>query len=112
MFGWIRGGQWACGQDSDRGTVRAIGRAHAELIARTPGCLLAGIADPATPAADLAARLAAPYFADHRAMLDAVEIDAAIVVMPNARHLPWLVHERGAGDRRSRSPTPSRMRAR
>ena len=66
----------------------AIGRAHAELIARTPGCLLAGIADPATPAADLAARLAAPYFADHRAMLDAVEIDAAIVATPNATHLP------------------------
>lgn len=66
----------------------AIGRAHAELIARTPGCRLAAIADPAPGAADLAAKLSVRCFADHRQLLDAVPLDAAIVATPNALHLP------------------------
>lgn len=64
-----------------------IGRAHAELIVRTPGCALAGIADPAPAAAELARRLGVPHFTGHEAMLSAGGIDAAIVATPNQTHL-------------------------
>lgn len=66
----------------------AIGRAHAELVARGDIARLVGIADPAPAARVFAEGLGVPWFADHRAMLDAVRPEMAIVATPNQLHLP------------------------
>lgn len=66
----------------------AIGRAHAELIARGDICDLAAIADPADEARSFAERLGVPWFSSHQALLAGTAIDAAIVATPNQAHLP------------------------
>jgi predicted dehydrogenase len=67
-----------------------IGRAHAALLAALPPeeGRLAAIADPGPGAADLAASLGVPHFAETAAMLDAVRPDAAVVATPNHLHVP------------------------
>ena len=63
-----------------------IGREHCTLIAGHPGAELAGIADPAPEARELAESLGVPHFADLDTMLDAVRPDGAIVALPTALH--------------------------
>ena len=69
----------------------AIGRAHIEAIQRFAGCALAGIADPAPAAADLARGLGVPFNQDAGALLDAIRPNGAIVATPNALHLPAVL---------------------
>ncbi len=67
----------------------AIGRAHAELIARGgENCALAAIVDPASEARELASRLGARWFSDSAALLRSRAPDAVVVATPNAAHLP------------------------
>jgi predicted dehydrogenase len=62
-----------------------IGRRHAEIIAGTPGLMLAAIVDPAPGAAAFAAGLGAAWFGDIAAMLKA-GIDGAVIATPNPLH--------------------------
>jgi len=67
----------------------AIGRAHAERLAKGPGdARLAGVVDPAPAARDWAQELGAPIHADLGNALAADRPDAAIVATPNDTHLP------------------------
>ncbi|WP_225770020.1 Gfo/Idh/MocA family protein [Inquilinus sp. Marseille-Q2685] len=66
----------------------AIGRAHLAGAAAAEGVEIIGIADPSAAARDLAIEFGLAYFADHRAMLDELNPDAAIVATPNALHVP------------------------
>ncbi|MEO8675991.1 MAG: Gfo/Idh/MocA family oxidoreductase [Casimicrobiaceae bacterium] len=69
----------------------AIGRAHIEAIRGFDGCVLAGIADPAPAAAELARGLGVPSNQDVGALLEAIRPDGAIVATPNAQHLPAVL---------------------
>jgi predicted dehydrogenase len=62
-----------------------IGRRHAEHIGACPGARLAGIADPAPGARELAASLRCPWF-EHPEALLAARPDGVIVATPNALH--------------------------
>ena len=75
----------------------AIGRMHAELIAGGDVARLAAIADPAPAARDLAEKLGAPWFADHRSLLAAGGADAVIVATPNDLHRPVALDAIAAG---------------
>lgn len=72
----------------------AIGRAHLSGAAAAKGVEIVGIADPPAAARDLAREFGVTYFPDYRAMLDALDPDAAIVATPNALHvliaLEWI----------------------
>ena len=48
-----------------------IGRRHVELIEASPDCVVAGIADPSTEAKAFAEARSIPWYADHRALLEA-----------------------------------------
>jgi len=64
-----------------------IGRAHALRGLRSDAVAVAAIADPADSAREFAASVGVPWYADHRAMLDAVRPACAIVATPNAQHV-------------------------
>jgi predicted dehydrogenase len=64
----------------------AVGRMHAERCMRHADVHLAGIADPSDAGLAFAERLGVPWFADHRALLEATGAGAAIVATPNATH--------------------------
>ena len=64
-----------------------IGRAHVERGMRSDAVTIAAIADPAAGAREFAASVGVPWYADHRAMLDAVRPACAIVATPNAQHV-------------------------
>ena len=66
----------------------AIGRMHAERCLRHPDVHLAAIADPTEAGRAFAEGLAVPWYADHRELLRAQRVGAAIVATPNATHLP------------------------
>ena len=63
------------------------GRAHALCGLQSDAVTVAAIADPADSARDFAAGHGVAWFADHRAMLDAVRPACAIVATPNAQHV-------------------------
>ena len=63
-----------------------IARTHIERIANNPGAVLAAVADPV--ARGVAEAAGVPWFADHRAMLEAVQPAGVIVATPNALHVP------------------------
>ncbi len=63
-----------------------IGRPHAERLLRHPDVSLAGIADPTPAGKDFAESIGAPWFADHRELLDKVKPGGALVATPNASH--------------------------
>jgi predicted dehydrogenase len=64
-----------------------IGRRHLELVAASPDCELAAIADPSPAAKALAEANDAPWYADHRALLQCERPDGLIIASPNALHL-------------------------
>jgi predicted dehydrogenase len=66
----------------------AIGRMHAQRCLHHGDVQLVALADPSASAQALAAELGVPWFADHRHMLDAHPVAAAIVATPNGTHLP------------------------
>lgn len=68
-----------------------IGRKHVELVLASPDCQIAGIADPSPQAKDLAATCNVPWYADHRALLDAGRPDGLIIASPNALHVPMAL---------------------
>jgi len=66
----------------------AIGRAHAERLAKNPDdARLAGVVDPAPAAREWAQSLGAPIYGDLAAALAADRPDAAIIATPNDTHL-------------------------
>jgi predicted dehydrogenase len=76
-----------------------IGRTHIDRLLRHPQLQLAGIADP-TPAGEaLAISIGAPWFPDHRSLLEQTMPQGAIVATPNASHVPVALDclERGIG---------------
>lgn len=75
----------------------AIGKTHIDRLMRTEGLQLAAIADPTEAGQQLAASLGVPWFVDHRALLDTVRPQGAIVATPNPTHVPMAVDclERG-----------------
>ncbi|MBL8834858.1 MAG: Gfo/Idh/MocA family oxidoreductase [Alphaproteobacteria bacterium] len=66
----------------------AFGRQHIERLTKEKLCALAGLADPAPAARDVAASLGVPWRADAADLLDAVKPDGVIVATPNALHVP------------------------
>ena len=64
-----------------------IGRTHIDRIVRSGNLQLAGIADPSESAKALALSLNVPWFADHRALLDKVKTQGAVVSTPNSLHI-------------------------
>jgi predicted dehydrogenase len=65
-----------------------MGRAHLDLIERNPDFEVAGIADPTQAILDKLAPKGYRTFTDHRAMLDAVKPDGALIASPNKFHVP------------------------
>lgn len=63
-----------------------IGRKHIELIAASPDCVLAAIADPSPTARELAEAHGVPLHADHRALLEQEKPDGIVIASPNALH--------------------------
>ncbi len=63
-----------------------IGRPHAERMLRHPDVSLAGIADPTPAGKAFAESIGAPWFADHRELLDKLKPGGALVATPNASH--------------------------
>jgi predicted dehydrogenase len=63
-----------------------IGRPHAERLLRHPDVSLAGVADPTPAGKAFAESIGAPWFADHRELLDKVKPGGALVATPNASH--------------------------
>ncbi|MCO6384415.1 Gfo/Idh/MocA family protein [Oceanicola sp. 502str15] len=66
----------------------AIGITHIETIARHEGFTLAGIADPAPGAGEIATRHGTSSHADHKSLIATEKPDGAIIAAPNALHLP------------------------
>ncbi|MFC3607234.1 Gfo/Idh/MocA family protein [Stutzerimonas tarimensis] len=65
-----------------------MGRQHQTYLARSDEACLRAIADPSPAAAEFAAGLAVPWFADHRQMLEQARPDAVIVANPSKLHVP------------------------
>src|SRR6185295_6506844 len=64
-----------------------IGRRHIELIAASPDCVLAGIADPSPEAKAFAEARQVPWYADHRALRGRERPGGMSGASPNALHL-------------------------
>jgi predicted dehydrogenase len=64
-----------------------IGRRHIELIEASADCVLAGIADPSAEGRAFAEARKAPWYPDHRALLEREKPDGMIVASPNTLHL-------------------------
>ncbi|GAB5097975.1 Gfo/Idh/MocA family protein [Caballeronia sp. HLA56] len=75
----------------------AIGRAHLGGAAQAKGVEIVGIADPNVAAMALADEFSIPWFADHRALVDQMKLDGAIVATPNALHVPMSLELINAG---------------
>jgi len=67
--------------------VGLIGIRHAELIAGSPDCELAAVADPSDAGPREAARLGTRHYADYAEMLDRERLDGVYVAAPNQLHL-------------------------
>jgi predicted dehydrogenase len=64
-----------------------IGRRHLELIAASPDCTVAGIADPSAEARAFAEAHHIAWYPDHRPLLAQEKPDGLIVASPNSLHL-------------------------
>lgn len=65
-----------------------MGRTHLDLIAQNPDYEVVGVADQTPRIIDMMASKGYRTFADHRAMLDEVLPDGALIATPNAYHVP------------------------
>ncbi len=65
-----------------------IGQAHIKRILDDPGARLAAIIDPSPTAAEQAASLGVPAFADLAAGLRAVRPEGVVIATPNQLHVP------------------------
>jgi predicted dehydrogenase len=74
-----------------------IGRTHIDRITRSDNLALVAIADPTDAGKRLADSLGVRWFAEHRALLDEIKPQGAIVATPNALHVSMAVDclERG-----------------
>ena len=68
-----------------------IGRTHIDRLQRSDTLTLAAIADPSEAGRASAGAADVPWFADHRALLDAVRPRGVIVATPNAAHGPVAI---------------------
>jgi hypothetical protein len=75
----------------------AIGRAHINAVAQTPGVVISGIADPSPIAKTLADEFALAWQPDHHSLRDSARPDGAIVATPNALHVPVALEFVAAG---------------
>lgn len=75
----------------------AIGRLHLSVLAGGGCGRPVAVADPAEAAQAVAAAHGVPWFADHRAMLDAVRPEGAVVATPNATHVDVALDCLGRG---------------
>lgn len=66
----------------------AIGRTHIDRILRSPFLTLVGVADPSPAGEALARSVGAPWFADHRSLLEQARPQGVVVATPNATHVP------------------------
>jgi predicted dehydrogenase len=65
----------------------AIGRRHIELVLTNRNCTLAAIVDPASSAAEIAAKAGVPLFASLTDLFARERLDGVILATPNNRHL-------------------------
>lgn len=65
-----------------------IGRTHLSTLGQDPACEIVGLADPTPAAAELAAELGLPHYADHRDLLAAPGLAGVIIATPTALHVP------------------------
>ncbi|MDI2097724.1 Gfo/Idh/MocA family protein [Ruicaihuangia caeni] len=63
-----------------------IGREHAQYAQQAQGVELVAVADPTDAAKQLSAELGARHYNDYASLLEAGEVDAVIVALPNAMH--------------------------
>ena len=64
-----------------------IGRRHVDVVRTSPGCLLAGIADPDPAVAGLAASIGVPHYQSVAELIAAERLDAMVVATPTQHHL-------------------------
>ena len=74
-----------------------IGRRHLELIASSPECVIAGIADPSADAKAFAQARGMAWYGDHRTLLDQEKPDGLIVASPNSLHLEMALDSLARG---------------
>jgi predicted dehydrogenase len=65
----------------------AIGRSHVERILRTPGVVLAGVAESGEAGRQWCAERQLPCYPDHHALLRATRPAGAVIATPNATHV-------------------------
>jgi predicted dehydrogenase len=65
----------------------AIGRAHVERILRTPGAVLAGVAEPGEAGRQWCEQRGVAWFPEHGALLEATRPQGMVVATPNATHV-------------------------
>lgn len=69
------------------GSAAGIAETHLKALTQLPGAIIAGMADIAVErGAARAAEAGCPFFADHRAMLDAIRPDVAVICAPHPFH--------------------------
>lgn len=74
-----------------------MGRRHLRLVASSPACHLAAIADPAPQARHAAAAAGTPWHACCERMIEQEELDAVIVAAPTQLHAKVGLHAVRAG---------------
>ena len=74
-----------------------IGREHANYLSQLDSLNLKAVADPMSAGAALAEKYDVPHFDDYTALLDAVDVDAVIVALPNAMHADAALAAIGKG---------------
>lgn len=72
-----------------------MGRQHAEQLARNPDTELVAVSDPFST--DLATAQGVKQFADHRAMLEQMQLDGVIIANPNDAHVSTALDCLAAG---------------
>ena len=65
----------------------AIGRMHADVIARSDFATVSGVADPTEAGRQYCREHGFAWYPDHAALLDAGGVEALIVATPNQTHL-------------------------
>lgn len=69
------------------GSAAGIAETHLKALTQLPGATIVGMADIAIERGEARARaVGCPFFADHRAMLDAVRPDVTVICAPHPLH--------------------------